>query len=131
MTYSAVAWGHSELNRSMKKKELKLLALKSFIRGNLNPKRTKQISKNMTRRQLREYIRYLRHYEAKNKVTIEVADLKKVDKSTLSKITKVYPGKKIELLEDPNLILGLRVTYNDLIYDYNLKNNLEIIVEQI
>lgn len=115
----------------MRKTEIKLLAFKSFTRGKIDSKKVKLFSAKMKRKELRDYIRFLKLIDTRTKVLVEVADLNKLDKSYLRKIEKLYPGKQIEISQNPDLILGLRITNDDLIYDYNLKNNMENIIEQI
>lgn len=115
----------------MKKKIIKLIALKSFARNNLDPIKVKKFSKSMKRKDLRQYIKYLKHYESKNKITIVIPSMEKINKKDLGRFAKLYPNKKIEYLEDPSIILGIRLIDNDLIYDFNLKNTFENITQQI
>ncbi|HKC14651.1 MAG TPA: hypothetical protein VKC89_01655 [Patescibacteria group bacterium] len=115
----------------MTKKQIKTLALKSFVRNNLDSNKVKLFMKKMKRRQLRVYIKYLKYFEARNKVIIIVPDLKLVSKKELSSFAKLYPNKKIDYREDPSIILGVRLIDNDLIHDFNLNNSLESITAQI
>lgn len=115
----------------MNKKQIKLLALKSFIKNNLDYKKVKTFTGKMTRADLRKYINYLKIIEARNSVTITVPDLDKVKKIDLDKVKKLYPNKKIKYLEDESLILGIKIIDNDLIHDYNLKNTFDSIKAQV
>lgn len=115
----------------MKKKEIKAVALKSFVRNNLNPKKVKLFASKMTRKQLRDYVKYLKFYDAKNKITIVVPRLDMVKKTDLRIFTKFYADKKVIFKEDPSLLLGIRIINNDLVYDLNLKDSFENIMQNI
>lgn len=110
-------------------KQIKLLAVKSFTRNELDPKKTKFFSAKMKRKDLRNYIREIKAIDDKNKVTIVVPEMKNLNKSNISVLLKHYKGKKIIYSEDPNLLVGIKVIDNDLIYDFNLKNSLESVLE--
>ena len=113
----------------MTKKQIKLLAQKSFIRKQLDSKRVLSFTKGMKRRELREYLRAVKSIDAKNKVTIIVPSLSKFKKSDLSVFLKTYANKEIIYQEDPSLLVGVKIIDNDLVHDFNLKNSLENIIE--
>lgn len=115
----------------MTKKEIKILAADSFTKGILDPKKVKRFSGKMKRRELRQYIKYIKLLDSKSKVVIEVPDVKNLDKNSFKRISASFKNKRFVVKENPSLILGVRLTDYDLIHDYNLKNNLEDIVEQI
>ena|SRR3989344_6068680 len=115
----------------MTRKEIKTLALRSFIRNNLDPKKVKLFSSKMTRKQLRDYIKYIKFYDARNKITIVFPHLDKIKKTDLKAFTKLFANKKIIYHEDPSLLLGIRVINNDLVYDFNLKDSFENITQSI
>lgn len=110
-------------------KQIKLLAIKSFTRNELDPKKVKLFSSNMKRKDLRNYIREIKTIDDKNKVTFVAPALKNFKKTDVSALLKHYKGKKIMYQEDPGLLVGIKVIDNDLIYDFNLKNSLENLVE--
>lgn len=115
----------------MTRKEIKLIALKSFVKNNLDPKKVKLFSSKMTRKQLRDYIKYLKFYDARSKITVVVPDLDKIKKTDLKVFTKFYSEKKVIFKEDPSLLLGVRIINNDLVYDLNLKDSFEDIIQNI
>lgn len=110
-------------------KQVKLLASKSFKKNELDPKRTKLFSAKMKRKDLRNYIREIKTLDQKNKITIVIPNLKNFKKTDISAFLKNYKNKKIIYEEDPNLLVGVKVIDNDLIYDFNLKNTLENLIE--
>lgn len=113
----------------MTTKQIKLLAIKSFARGNLDPKRVRLFSSKMKRRDLRNYIREIKTIDAKNKVTFIVPTLKTFKKADIAELLKQYKSKRIIYQEDPNLLVGIKILDNDMISDFNLKNSLENLVE--
>lgn len=115
----------------MKKIQIKLFAYKSFSRGKIDAKKVNEYTSKMKRKELRDYIRFLKLIERKSKVFVEIPNANEIDKKYLQAIAKLYKGKEIQVRENPDLILGLRIIEDDIIYDYNLKNNLETIVDQI
>ncbi len=115
----------------MTRKQIKQVALRSFVRNNLDPKKVKLFSSKMTRKQLRDYIKYLKFYDARNKIIIVVPHLDMIKKTDLKVFTKFYANKKIIYQEDPSLLLGIRVINNDLVYDLNLKDSFENIRQSI
>lgn len=114
----------------MTKKVIKELAQKSFVRNNLDTKRVKYFVSKMKRKEIREYIRSIKTIDAKNTVRVIFPSLTKVEKSDILKLSKFYKGRKIVVGEDPSLILGVRLIDNDLVYDFNLKNSFESIIEK-
>ncbi len=113
----------------MTRKQVKLLAEKSFVRRKLDSKRVLSFTKLMKRKNLREYVRAIKAIDAKNKVTIVVPSLAK--KGDLSSIARLYLDKEVIYEEYPTLMVGVKIIDNDLVHYFNLKNSLENIVENI
>jgi hypothetical protein len=49
----------------------------------------------------------------------------------LEQFKEIFPDKKLFVEKDPDLILGVKVTDNDNVYEFNLRNTLEKMVEYI
>jgi len=114
----------------MTTKQIKNLAISSYTNNNLDIKKVRTVSKFLNRMQLKRYIQFLKNLE-KNK-TVVVAMPKLNDRNTLENVLrKIFPGKKLQFFEDKSLIAGLKLTNNDIIYDFNLKNTLENLVSYI
>ncbi len=62
----------------MTKKEIKILAQKSFSRNELNTKKVKNFAKKMNRHELRNYIRFLKELDSKKKIIIFLPSLEKI-----------------------------------------------------
>src|SRR5579859_62923 len=107
----------------MKKKDIKKLALLSFTQENINPKKVKKLVSLMTRKELRQYVKFLNLIDSERKIKIFVPSLENIKSGELTKsISKIFPNKRVLLEEDPNLLLGVRILNKDILYDYNLKN---------
>lgn len=111
-------------------RKIKTLASLSFEKNYLDIKRVNKISKDLSRRELKEYIKFIKQIEKKRKVVAFVANLSQ--KKTLEKdMKRIFLDKKIEIVEDKSLIAGLRIIDNDNVYDFNIKNTLENITSFI
>lgn len=115
----------------MTKAQIKIIAQKSFIRNQLDSKKVKFFTSKMKRRELRNYIRELKSIDSKNKITVVVPSIESFKKSDISSLSEIYIGKKIVYQEDPSLMVGLKLIDNDLIYDFNLKNSFDNMIEEI
>lgn len=112
-------------------KQIKFLSTKSFTRNDLDPKKVKIFTAKMKRKDLRNYIRAIKAIDEKNKITVIIPALKDFKKNDIAILLKHYKDKKIIYQEDPNLLVGIKIIDNDLIYDFNLKNSLENLVETL
>lgn len=110
----------------MIKKQIKQLAKASFTRGNIDSKKALRVARMLKRGELREYIKYLKTQISANKVRVLVPDLGKIDETKIKKhFSKFFPDKKIFVEQNPELLLGIKVIDNDIIYDFNLKDSFE------
>lgn len=109
----------------MTKKELKLLAHNSYTKGFLDAKKVKRIAKLLRVIELRQYIKELKKFEQGKTVRIVVPNMEMVNQTMVNKVRAKYPNKRVIVDEDPELILGVKIIDNDLIYELNLKNSLE------
>lgn len=113
----------------MTKKQIQLLTNASYTRNQLDEKKVSKIASLLTRKDLREYIRLLKLYEKKQTVIASLPYLPK--EPTQKKISETFPDKKIVYIVDPTLLAGIRITNNDIITDYNVKNMLDNISNHI
>ena len=112
----------------MTKREIKRLAEQSY--KTLDEEKVKKISSLLSRKDLKEYIRQLKFLEQQQEVIIALPNLKSYNKN--DKIFEmVFKNKRIIFQEDPTLILGTRITDNDMVYDFSLKTRLEEAERQI
>ena len=115
----------------MTNRDVKTLAIESYTRGEIDRKKVHKIAKLLSRPYLRIYLKELKNIEAKKTVRVMVPDKKMVGADTLKKLMHSFPKKRVVLEEDPQLILGVKIIDNDLIYQLNLKNSLESLSQHL
>lgn len=113
----------------MNKNLLKQIIAASYKNGELDTKTVAKISEKLDRSQLKQYIRALKNAEKLNTVYIEspVTDGKKL----VANFQNIFPNKKITFIKNSSLIAGVRINYNDDIFEVSVKNNLEKILNSI
>jgi F0F1-type ATP synthase delta subunit len=114
----------------MTTKQIKNLAIASYTNNSLDIKKINRISKFLNRTQLKRYIQFLKNLEKSKTVIVTMSQLN-VKNGLENELKKIFPGKKLRFLEDKSLIVGLKLTDNDIIYDFNLKNTLGNLVSYI
>ncbi len=114
----------------MIKKEIKKLALASYTNDKLDKQKVNRIVKHFTRSELKSYIKYLKLNEKTKNIIVEVSSLSGKEQ-IMKQIKKYYPNKNISLLENKEIIAGIKITNNDIIYEANLKSKLENLVKYI
>ncbi len=114
----------------MKVREIKKLAEQSFISENLDIKKIKSIISLLNKKQSKAYIKFLKKLENERIVWVFTA-MDKVEDKIGGKLKSMFPNKKIEYVKDPNLIVGLRVVDNDMVYEFNLKDSLDNLITHL
>lgn len=105
----------------MSRKKIKILVASCYDNNKLNREKVLNIAKNLKRIDLKRLIRELKAYEAKNSVVVTVAS-----EIYNKEIFKIYFSNKALIFKyDPALLLGVRIEYNDNVYNFNLKSILE------
>lgn len=113
----------------MQRKFLKDLVMASYVEGLLNEKNVKRIADHLTRSELKEYIKALKFEEQKRTVIVTVPNEKAMPEQ--KELAEIFTGKNIIYTTDSDLILGMRIQDNDTIYDGNLKNSLQDLVNYV
>lgn len=108
----------------MTKKQLNELVMASYTKDNLDEKKVNDIAKRLTRKDLKAYIRSIKLEEKKKVVTVALPSAS-VYNTTKKVFFELFPGKQISVEEDKLLMLGGRITANDMVYDFSLKKRLE------
>ena len=113
----------------MNKKFIDKLVAVSVKNNELQKDKIDYIANKLSRQNLKLFITALRKWIKEHTVYIEYAiepsnDLKK-------EFEDVYRGKRVVFLHNSNLMVGIRVTENDTIYEMNLHNTLEDLTQYI
>lgn len=113
-------------------KRIQNLVLKSYTEGELDKSKAAKIASTLSRSELKNYIRGLKNFESERTVTIIVPSVKMINKDELEvQFGEAFPGKKIVIKTDPELIVGLKIINNDLIYELSLKDTLDSLKEYL
>lgn len=107
-------------------KLLKQLINYSYNNNLLNPKNVNRIAGLLNRSDLKQYIRAIKIQERKLNIFIDTP-INNVDNK--DKFNDIFPDKNITYRNDPTLMLGARVTADDMILDINLNNTLDNIIK--
>lgn len=110
--------------------KIKKLAKASYTKGSLDSKKVVEITNNLSKRELHEFIKALKLIEDKNTVTITVSD-KRMSNKMIDKVKNRFKGKRVEVKEDKSLIAGARILDFDTIYEYDLKSRIEDIANSL
>ncbi len=114
----------------MKKVILKQLVDASYSKqGILLQNKVFDIADHLKRKDLKSYIKALKMKEAKTTVLIETTSKKKQFIGTTTH--KLFPNKKIRYIYSPNLLLGIKVTNNDIVYEANLAHSFNALLTSI
>lgn len=108
----------------MNKKQIQLLVAESYTKGDLDEKKVTKIASILKRKDLKSYVRELKLAEKKKQVIIALPSAK-VYNTTKKIFFDLFPGKTISVAEDKLLMLGARVTADDMVYDFSLQKKLE------
>jgi len=106
----------------MTKRDIRKLAQASY--KVLDEGKVAKISSLLKRKDLKEYIRQLRLLEKQQEVIIALPAINGYNKPG-SFFEQLFSNKRITYQEDSSLLLGVRITDNDMVYDINLKARFE------
>lgn len=111
----------------MTKKTLKELVTVSFKKNTLDEKTVLTIAEKLTRHQLKKYIHELKSEVRKNTVT--VVSSKPLSQTAKRLFESEYPKKELEFAVKPDILLGLQIINNDVVYDSSLKHTFDEITQ--
>lgn len=114
----------------MTKKQLTQLVTTSYTNIALDEKKVSKIGSLLTRSNLKMYINALKQEENRRNIFVSVPKSTNITELE-NEFKNMYPGKKIVISIDPELILGLQIKNNDLVYEENLKETLENMLEYL
>lgn len=112
----------------MHKKLLKQLVALSYSDDSLDKAVVLEIAEKLSRKELKLYINALKKEEQARRVVVA---LPKKDEQMFQKLQDLFPKKRMEVEEDPSLILGMKITDNDMVYNFTLQNTLKNIVKYV
>lgn len=110
-------------------RKIKDLVLASYTKSVLDEKKVNAIVNMLNRPDLKQYINELKSYESKKNITIAAPFIQNEENKKLYE--ELFPNKKIIYKQDSSLIAGVKITNNDIIYEFNLKNTFDNIISYI
>lgn len=114
----------------MTKKQIKQLILASYTKDKLDQKKVEKVAKFLKKKDLKLYVKGLKNNEKKKEVVIAVPSAS-VYNTSKKIFFDAFPGKSITVREDKLLMLGSKVTADDMVYDFSLKKKLEDFLHDI
>ncbi len=113
----------------MNKRILKELLSESYTGDRLDPIKVMKIADVLNRSELKHYIKALKENESNMSVTVTVPT--GMEDLELEQYKDMFSNKHLFVETDPSLILGVKVTDNDMVYEFNLRNTLEKMVKYV
>jgi hypothetical protein len=111
----------------MDKKKIDKLVKASYKGNILDQEKVNKIAALISKSDLKKYINGLKTVEKKSSLIISSP----INNQDIRKFEKLFPNKKIVLKNNPNLMLGVKIVDNDIVYDFTLKNSLDKILNYI
>ncbi len=106
----------------MNKKKIKQLADISFVNKKLNTDTVEKITEKLNSKEFREYIKALKRVLAKTNVYIESAS--ELDAKDKKSFEELYKNKTLVFRINPELIMGIRIIEDDMVYNLNIENSI-------
>lgn len=113
----------------MNSNKIKKLVYLSYKKNKLDTNRVNKIVTQLSKSELKAYIKYLKQIEKQKTVTVTLSS--ETDKKHEEMFNKLFSGKNIKFNYDPSLIAGFKILDNDLVYEYNLKDTIDKITKHI
>ncbi|MDP2673224.1 MAG: hypothetical protein Q8O84_05410, partial [Nanoarchaeota archaeon] len=104
-------------------RKIKKLALKSYNENSLNEKVISLVSKKLNKKNLKVYINELKRINDSKIVKVYVPNREFLTDKMMKSLSKFFENKELRIIEEPDLIAGLRIIDNDLIYELNLRDS--------
>lgn len=112
-------------------KKFKNMALASYTKDELDSSKVSRIIKDLSKKDLREYIKALKRLEEKRTLTVFLPSLSLKTPKLENDLKKTFPLKKLVFKEDGSLIAGLKIVDYDNIYNLNIKDTIQDMVSFI
>lgn len=105
----------------MSTKKIKLLAASCYDNNRLIEKKVFNVSKYLKRRDLKRLVRELKAHEAEKSIVVTLSS----EIYNKEPFISYFSNKTLIFKYDPALLVGVKIEYNDNVYNFSLKNILE------
>lgn len=114
----------------MKKKILKKIVAASYNQKDiLDETHVNAIANHLSRKELKDYIRALKQLEQKKRIIVDTSFVPTEAQKEIFK--EQFLGKDVVFQVNQELLLGVKITNNDIVYDMNLKRTLDALEDFI
>lgn len=113
----------------MAKKDTQPLVDTSYTDEELDAKKISAIADKLDRKSLKQYVRALKQAEKAKNVYVDVPFGGK--ETYTEDLQALFPNKTLVIREDPSLLLGVRITNGDDVFEINLQRQLDEISRQV
>ncbi len=107
----------------MEEKIIKKLAIASYKNNKLDEDNVDRIIVNLNRRELRGYIKALKVLQSRIRVYVEYS--KELSGGYKKEVEELFPNKEVIFKKNDDLLMGIRITENDIVSNINLNNSLK------
>lgn len=107
----------------MDKRLIKKLVEAGYVDHKLDADRVNKIAEHLTRLELKEYIKALK--ERRKRLTVYIDSSFELPEQFKKELEDLFVNKEVIFRKDSNLMLGIRITENDIVYNLNLQNSLQ------
>ena len=109
----------------MKNKVTKF-ALASYTHDHLDAEIVDTIATKLTRRELKHYIRLLKHMESKKEIMVTIP--KELNKQEQDMIKQLFPEKRVNYMIDAEMVSGIKIIDSDMEYELSLNKTFHDII---
>lgn len=117
------------MQKKLSKKILAKIVQASKEKKHISQNHVTMIAQSMSRSQLKQFIKALQNDMLQNTVYVDTAA--PLSDNGQDQFQNQYPNKNVVFSVNPQIILGCRVTNNDLVYEGDLKSRLNVILEGV
>lgn len=115
----------------MTKKQIEQLVFQSYTKDSLDLKKMQKYILGLSRRDLKRYIRIIKNWEKKQSVEV-ITPSENYKKNVNEKMIKaLFSKRNVKYTTDTSIIAGVKIINDDIVYNFNLKDTLESIMENI
>ncbi len=115
----------------MTRKQLQILVEQSYTGHSLDGAKVEQLTSKLSHKDLRGYIRLLKKREQEQQVHVALPVASVYNQNVNKVLLEVFPDKEILIEEDALLLLGAKITANDMVYEMSLRSRLEDFIEKV
>lgn len=111
------------------RKKINGLVLNSYNDNQLDPEIVDLIANRLSREELKQYIKLLKHYEHKKHVIVTVPQYLSNEQQII--IQKLFMDKEILYTIDPTIVSGIKIVDNDMEYELSINQLFQDLIKHL